>query len=200
MRANPACVVLLDEVEKAHPDVLNLLLQMLEEGELTDGTGQTVSFREAVVLMTSNLGSEALGGKACGFVQVDRQSAARETVTAAVKRALRPELLSRLDGVVHFRPLDGACLRAIALRELERLAEACREQGVELVWEDAVPQVLAAGCGDAALGARPLRQTVERTVEDPLATAILTGAAGPRVCLTVREGGVGLLWQQPALV
>ncbi|MBR5537632.1 MAG: ATP-dependent Clp protease ATP-binding subunit, partial [Clostridia bacterium] len=193
-------VVLLDEVEKAHPDVLNLLLQILEEGELTDGTGQTVSFRETVVLMTSNLGSEALGGKACGFVQADRQTAAREAVTAAVKRALRPELLSRLDGVVHFRPLDGTCLGAIARRELERLAEVCRERGVELVWEEAVPQVLAAGCGDPALGARPLRQAMERAVEDPLAAAILTGTAGTRVCLTVREGAVGLSWQQPTLV
>ena len=200
VRANPACVVLLDEVEKAHPDVLNLLLQILEEGELTDGTGQTVSFREAVVLMTSNLGSEALGGKPCGFVQTDRQGAARETVTAAVKRALRPELLSRLDGVVHFRPLDGDCLCAIVRRELERLAETCREQGVELVWDDAVTGLLAAGCDDPVLGARPLRQAVERRVEDPLAVALLTGVAGPRVRLAVQDGGICLLWQQPAVV
>jgi len=200
VKANPACVVLLDEVEKAHPDVLNLLLQILEEGELTDGTGQTVNFRETVVLMTSNLGSGALGDKACGFVRADRQAAAKEAVLAAVKRALRPELLSRLDGVVQFRPLEAASLRAITLRELQALADKCREQGVELVWDDPAVDALTAGCGDPALGARPLRQFVERAVEDPLAAAILMGTAAPRAQLTVGEGGLRLLWQQPAAV
>ena len=200
VKAQPVCVVLLDEVEKAHPDVLNLLLQMLEEGELTDGAGQTVSFRETVVLMTSNLGSGSLGGKACGFVRADRQEAAREAVMVAVKRALRPELLSRLDGVVQFRPLDREHLRAIAVRELERLAEKCREQGVALTWEEDVPDALAAGCDDPILGARPLRQQVERQVEDPLAVALLTGTAAPSVRLALRDGAVCLLWQQPAVV
>jgi len=200
VKARPACVVLLDEVEKAHPDVLNLLLQILEEGELTDGTGQPVSFREAVVLMTSNLGSGIVGGKACGFVRADRQAAAREAVMAAVKRALRPELLSRLDGVVLFQPLEKESLSAIALGELEKLAEKCRGQGVALTWDEAAVEALVSDGLDPALGARPLRQRVERLVEDPLAAAILMGQTSGAVHLTFREGQVSLLWQEPAAV
>ena len=200
VKAHPACVVLLDEVEKAHPDVLNLLLQMLEEGELTDGTGQSVSFREAVVLMTSNLGSGSVGGKACGFVRADRQAAAEEAVMTAVKRALRPELLSRLDGVVLFRPLEEETLRHIALRELEKLAEKCRGQGICLVWEADAVEALVTGGLDPVLGARLLRQRVERLVEDPLAAAVLTGETSGQVCLTARTGQVELLWREPAAV
>ena len=200
VKARPACVVLLDEVEKAHPDVLNLLLQILEEGELTDGTGQPVSFREAVVLLTSNLGSGTVGGKACGFVRADRQAAAREAVMAAVKRALRPELLSRLDGVVLFQPLEKESLSAIALGELEKLAEKCRGQGVALTWDEAAVEALVSDGLDPALGARPLRQRVERLVEDPLAAAILMGQTSGAVHLTFREGQVSLLWQEPAAV
>ena len=200
VKARPASVVLLDEVEKAHPDVLNLLLQVLEEGQLTDGTGQPVSFRETVVILTSNLGSETLAGKPCGFVRAGQDSLARERVLAAVKKALRPELLSRLDGVVLFRPLEQDSLAAILERELEKLADKCRLQGLELVWDDHARQALLGQCRDGSLGARPLRQTVERLVEDPLAVAILTGGTSDRVTVTAADGVVKMLWQEPAAV
>ena len=167
VKAKPSSVVLLDEVEKAHPEVLNLLLQMLEEGQLTDGTGQPVSFRDTVVI-------------------------------AAVKQALRPELLARLDGVVLFQPLGREHLRDILRRELEELARMCQRQDVTLCWDERAEQALLAGCGDPALGARPLRQLVEKQAEDPLAAAILAGAGGKTARLTAENGAVRVLWEQPA--
>ena len=191
-------MVLLDEVEKAHPEVLNLLLQMLEEGQLTDGTGQPVSFRDTVVILTSNLGSDAVSAKSCGFVRQEGAALAKERVMAAVKQALRPELLARLDGVVLFQPLGREHLRDILRRELEELARMCRRQNVTLCWDERAEQALLVGCGDPALGARPLRQMVEKQAEDPLAAAILAGAAGKTARLTAENGAVMVLWEQPA--
>ena len=119
---------------------------------------------------------------------------------AAVKRSLRPELLSRLDGVVLFQPLEKESLSAIALGELEKLAEKCRGQGVALTWDEAAVEALVSDGLDPALGARPLRQRVERLVEDPLAAAILMGQTSGTAHLTLREGQVSLLWQEPAAV
>lgn len=200
VKARPASVVLLDEVEKAHPDVLNLLLQILEEGQLTDGTGQTVSFREAVVILTSNLGSDVPGGKPCGFVRQGQGQLQRERVLAAVKKALRPELLARLDGVVLFQPLEQRSMECILQRELEGLAEKCRGQGLELHWDRAVLQALLARCGEDRMGARALRQAVEKQVEDPLAAAVLAGVAGDRITVTADGGEIKVLWHAAAVV
>ena len=120
VKEKPSSVVLLDEIEKAHPDVLNLLLQMLEEGCLTDGTGAVVSFRDTVVILTSNLGSEAANKQPTGFLR--EQDGGRGRVMAAVKQAIRPELLGRLDGVVAFGPLESGPLREILRRRLTALA------------------------------------------------------------------------------
>ena len=202
VRARPASVVLLDEVEKAHPDVLNLLLQVLEEGQLTDGSGQSVSFRESVVILTSNLGSEQPGGKACGFLQQgqeEQEEQARERVLAAVKRTLRPELVARLDGVVVFRPLKQESMERLLERELQQLADKCLCQGLELSWSDSAKSLLLEGW-EAGQGARRLRQQVERLVEDPLAAAILTGTAAERVTVTADGGEIRLLWHSAAAV
>jgi len=187
-------------VEKAHPDVLNLLLQVLEEGQLTDGSGQTVSFRESVVILTSNLGSEQPGGKRCGFLQEGQEAAAREKVLSAVKRVLRPELLARLDGVVLFQPLGRESMERLLDRELEQLAEKCRRQGLELTWNAGARQALLAGWEQEQTGARRLRQQVERLVEDPLAAAVLTGTAGDRVTVTADGEEIRLLWHSGAVV
>ena len=200
VRARPASVVLLDEVEKAHPDVLNVLLQMLEEGQLTDGTGQTVSFRETVVILTSNLGSEITGGKPCGFVRPGQAQLDRERVLAAVKKALRPELLARLDGVMLFQPLGQDSMAGILCRELEVLSEKCRKQGLELRWDRGVLQAILAQNREAQMGARALRQMVERQVEDPLAAAILAGVAGKRITITADGGEIKVLWHAAAAV
>ena len=198
VKEQPSSVVLLDEIEKAHPDVLNLLLQVLEEGCLTDGTGAAVSFREAVVILTSNLGSEAADRRATGFLR--EQDGGRGRALAAVRQAIRPELLGRLDGVVAFGPLEGAALRAILRRELGALAENCQKQGVTFTWDEQAEEALLSGCKERALGARPLRQLVERQAEDPLAAAILLGAAGKTARLTAENGQTRVLWEQPAAV
>ena len=200
VRAEPSSVVLLDEVEKAHPDVLNLLLQVLEEGCLTDGAGESVNFRETVVILTSNLGSESLNARSPGFLRESGAREAKSRVTAAVKRAFRPELLARLDGVTVFRPLERENLRAILHTQLEQLAERCRGQGLELFWDRAAEEALLSGCSDPALGARPLRQIVEKQVEDPLAAAILAGKQGTGVHLLAEGGEIRVLWQETAAV
>ena len=200
VRAEPSSVVLLDEVEKAHPDVLNLLLQVLEEGCLTDGSGEQISFRETVVILTSNLGSESLSARAPGFVRSSREGEMQARVTAAVKRAFRPELLARLDGIAVFHPLETESLRAVLRKELEHLAARCRTQGLELVWDGGAEDVLLKSCGDPALGARPLRQAVESQVEDPLAAAILAGKAGQQARLLAEGGEIRVLWRAPAAV
>jgi len=200
VKARPCSVVLLDEVEKAHPDVLNLLLQILEEGQLTDGTGQTVSFRETVVILTSNLGSDLPEGKPCGFVRQGRGQLQKERVLAAVKKALRPELLARLDGVVLFQPLEQSCMEEILNRELEALAEKCRGQGLEMHWDRPVLQAILAQCREAQAGARALRQYVEKQVEDPLAAALLSGVEGRRITVTADGGEIKVLWHAPAAV
>ena len=121
-------------------------------------------------------------------------------VTAAVKQAFRPELLARLDGITLFHPLDGESLRAVLRQELERLAARCRAQGLELVWDSGAEDVLLKSCGDAALGARPLRQAVETQVEDPLAAALLAGKTGQQARLMAEGGEIRVLWQAPAAV
>ena len=198
VKEKPASVVLLDEIEKAHPDVLNLLLQVLEEGCLTDGTGASVSFRETVVILTSNLGSDALGRLSTGFLR--ETDGGRSRVLAAVRQTLRPELLGRLDGVVAFGPLESRSLRHILRRELEGLAENCRRQGVDFCWDDAAEEALLGQCRQQGLGARPLRQLVERHAEDPLAAAVLLGKVGKTARLTAENGQVRVLWEQPAAV
>ncbi len=194
IKSKPCAVVLLDEVEKAHPEVLDLLLQMLEEGCLTDGTGASVSFREAVIILTSNLGSGSQ--PQAGFLRQEGQAA----IPPEVRRALRPELLGRLDGVIPFAPLGREQLTRLAGRELEKLADKCREQGLTLTWEVGVEDALAAACRESALGARPLRRAVEQQAEDPLAAAILTGTAGERAHLRVENGEVELRWDAEVLL
>ncbi len=192
VKGRPNAVVLLDEVEKAHPQVLDVLLQMLEEGCLTDGTGDRVSFRETVILLTSNLGSESAGKHSAGFLRPEEGQA---VVPAAVKQALRPELLGRLDAVVPFAPLGREQLARLARRELQTLAQKCACRSLTLTWDDAMEAALADACRDPALGARPLRQAVEQQAEDPLAAAILTGTAGERAHLSVEDGQVAVVWE-----
>lgn len=184
VKEHPAAVVLLDEAEKAHPEVLDVLLQILEEGCLTDGTGERVSFRDALVILTTNLGSRELSARrAPGFVRPDRGEESRETVLRAVKSALRPELLGRLDGVILFHPLDEGARRAILRRELEALASRCRAQGTALRWTAAAEDRLLRDSGEEALGARTLRRAVEREGEEPLARYLLTHGEGGALCL-----------------
>jgi ATP-dependent Clp protease ATP-binding subunit ClpA len=194
VRRRPYAVLLLDEVEKAHPDVFNVLLQVLDDGRLTDSQGRTVDFRHTVVVMTSNLASRAILDSARS--QGD-DAALAEQVEQALASQFRPEFLNRIDEVIRFLPLGPEELERIVGLQLADLATLLREQGLELQVDAAVVGWLARQAYQPEYGARPLRRLLRRSIENPLATELLEerflGAASVRVSL--EEGGERLLFQ-----
>ncbi|HEY7984049.1 MAG TPA: ATP-dependent Clp protease ATP-binding subunit [Ktedonobacterales bacterium] len=202
VRRKPYCVVLFDEVEKAHPKVFDLLLQILEDGHLADAKGRLVDFRNTIVVMTSNAGAELLGqGGALGFAPAreDAASAAAEHQRGAelllgrLRELFKPEFLNRLDEVVTFHALTRAQVRAILDLMLAQTAARLSEQFIEIVVTDAAKDRLADRGYDAALGARPLRRVVQTLLEDPLAEALLRGAITPGERVRVETGADGAL-------
>jgi ATP-dependent Clp protease ATP-binding subunit ClpB len=171
VRRRPYSVVLLDEIEKAHPDVFNVLLQVLDDGRLTDGQGRTVSFRNAIVIMTSNVGSQ--------FVTELAKSGDYERMKTAVEEALRqtfrPEFLNRIDDVVVFRSLTMEQVAEIAELQLERVKQRLAERRVTLVIEPAALERIAIDGFDPVFGARPLKRVIQREVVDLVARALVAG-------------------------
>ncbi len=187
IRRHPRSVVLFDEVEKAHPDVLRLLLRLLEDGRLTDSEGRSADFRHAVILLTSNLGS-GQQGRAVGFgAQHLKQQQAEEEA----RRILQPELAARLDDLIVFSGLTAHDCADIAAQELQKLARRCEARGTRLCWSQDAEQQL--GIVDAKRGARAVRDEVARCVTDPLAGLLLTGHAGQCVEIQIQEQAVHLL-------
>ncbi|WMY78468.1 ATP-dependent Clp protease ATP-binding subunit [Citricoccus sp. I39-566] len=183
VRRRPYSVVLLDEIEKAHPDVFNLLLQVLDDGRLTDGQGRTVDFRNTVLIMTSNLGSEFLssGGTPLGFVSGDAASAEREVrqkVMGRVKEFMRPEFLNRIDDTVLFSPLAPAELRQIVGLQLADSEQRLAAQGIALEVDSAARDWIADAGHEPAYGARPLRRVIQRELDDAVADLLVTEAVG----------------------
>ena len=177
VRRNPYSVILFDEVEKAHPDIFNTLLQVLEEGRITDAKGRTVDFKNTIVVMTSNLGSDRFGKAALGFAKVTDgvQRHDRETRESA-KKFFKPELLNRLDELVVFAALQPAEIRTITSKFLEVLSKRLfSASSISLFVAPAALEFLATEGFDEMYGARPLRRTVQRLVEDPLSELLLTG-------------------------
>ncbi|MEB3235564.1 MAG: AAA family ATPase [Cyanobacteriota bacterium] len=169
VRRRPYAVLLLDEVEKAHPEVFNLLLQVLDDGRLTDSQGRTVDFRNTVVIMTSNLASAAI----LDHTRSSDEAALTAAVEAALARQFRPEFLNRIDEVIRFKPLSPGDLQRIVRLQLAELAALLSEQQLQLQVDDAVVQVLAEQGYEPEYGARPLRRVLRRALENPLATALL---------------------------
>ena len=197
VRRRPACVVLLDEIEKAHRDVWMLLLQVLDEGRLTDASGRAVDFTQSIVILTSNLGAEAFSGSGTpvGFGRVAAEPSANRAQEIA-RRQIPAELWNRIDERFLFPPLGEAELRAIARHHLDRLArrlEAERRIFVEF-GEGVVEHVLAGAERDPRLGARPVRRAIERLVEAPLAEAILRGELPAEVPIAARVHGERLVF------
>ncbi len=186
IRRRPYQVVLLDEVEKAHPDVLNVLLQALDDGRLTDGQGRTADFRHAILVMTSNLGADALSA----LGEDEQIDAARSEVMDAVRRAFRPEFLNRLDDILIFRRLGRDQMASIVDIQLARVGERLAERGLTLEADAPARQRLAELGWDPAFGARPLKRAVQNLVEDPIAERLLEGEiVGPmHFALSVRDG------------
>ena len=185
VRRKPYSVVLLDEVEKAHPDVFNVLLQVLDDGRLTDGQGRTVDFRNTVIVMTSNLGShhiQAMVGKP--------YDAIKEVVWDELKTHFRPEFLNRIDEVVVFHALQSAHIEKIAGVQIQRLAKRMAQQEMVLEVSDAALAELARTGFDPVFGARPLKRSIQQLLENPIAKLILQGKFGPRDVVPVdyRDG------------
>jgi ATP-dependent Clp protease ATP-binding subunit ClpB len=185
VRRRPYCVVLLDEVEKAHPEVFDVLLQVLDDGRLTDGQGRTVDFRNTILVLTSNLGSQFIADPAFGD-----EAAKREAVLNAVRAAFKPEFLNRLDDVIVFDALSTGELTKIVDIQVERLAARLAGRRLVLTVTPAAREWLALTGFDPVYGARPLRRLVQSAVGDQLARALLSGEIldGDGVVVDVDEG------------
>jgi len=176
VRRRPFSVVLFDEIEKAHPDVFNTLLQILEDGRLTDAQGHTVDFKNTVIIMTSNLGTHSLRKASLGFAPTDdavTYERMREKVLAELKHSFRPEFLNRIDEVIVFRELSRANVKDIVDLMIRRVRDQLESQDVAIELTDAAKDLLAEQGYDPTLGARPLRRAIQRLVEDPVSEKIL---------------------------
>ncbi len=202
VRRRPYSVVLLDEIEKAHPEVFNVLLQILDDGRLTDAQGRTVDFKNTVLIMTSNVGAPqierdapVLGFRATTDERVEQQRAyerMRDLVMEELKRTFRPEFLNRIDEIIVFRPLTKEQMHSIVRILLERVRRELRGQGMEIEFTDALRELLVQEGFDPQYGARPLRRAIQRLVEDPLSDELLRGRfrQGDHVVADVRDGKV----------
>ena len=180
VRRKPYCILLLDEVEKAHPDVFNILLQILEDGRLTDGQGRIVDFKNCVVVMTSNAGAHTIGRqRAVGFGSAfdDERSyeAMKESIMGEVKKIFRPEFINRVDEIIVFHSLEQEHIDKIAMLMMENVARRLKERGIEIEITPEAAQTVARAGYDLQYGARPLRRAIQRLVEDALSEEILAG-------------------------
>mgnify|MGYP000184655084 FL=1 len=192
IRRKPYSVVLFDEIEKAHPDVLNILLQILDDGEVTDAHGRKVNFENTVIVMTSNAGS----GKAAGAVGFGRSAddQDKERVMKALQEFLRPEFINRVDEIVYFHQLTEENFRGIAGIMLEELKAALEEKGYHFTYDDALVDYLVKKSYSAAYGARNLRRCIQKDVEDPMAARIIESYETPitQIKATAEDGAVKL--------
>ena len=200
VRRRPYSLILLDEVEKAHGDVFNILLQVLDDGRLTDGQGRTVDFRNTVIVMTSNLGSQMIqemsdsdaGSTAEAYTQM------KAAVMAVVQGHFRPEFINRLDDIVVFHPLDKAQIKHIAGIQLRGLEKRLAERNLRIEVQDAALQLLGNTGFDPVYGARPLKRAIQQMLENPLAQKILAGEFAPGDTIVVgAEGGKLVFTRNP---
>jgi len=191
VRRRPYSVVLFDEIEKAHSEVFNVLLQLLDDGRLTDGHGRTVDFRNTVVIMTSNLGNE-LWMKNLSGDRVSGDTATRDTLTRLLQAHFRPEFLNRIDEIVIFHPLSRQHLAEIVNIQLRHVAGRLAERGYTLEVSQAAREYIAEAGYDPDFGARPLKRAIQRELEDPLALKILSGEFHEGDIVRVERGAEGL--------
>ncbi|MBC8118250.1 MAG: AAA family ATPase, partial [Burkholderiaceae bacterium] len=180
VRRKPYAVILFDEVEKAHPDVFNVLLQVLDDGRMTDGQGRTVDFKNTVIVMTSNLGShdiQRMAGQSSALI--------RQAVMAEVRKHFRPEFVNRIDEIVVFDALDAKQIQAIARIQMSRLEQRLAAQSMKLVVSDAALAELAKVGFDPLYGARPLKRAIQQEIENPVAKLVLEGRFGPKDVIPV---------------
>jgi ATP-dependent Clp protease ATP-binding subunit ClpC len=179
VRRKPYCVLLLDEIEKAHPDVFNILLQILEDGRLTDSQGRTVDFRHAIVIMTSNIGAQEIARNTpLGFAVSDDETGItyddmKNRIMGELKKVFRPEFLNRIDDVIVFHKLQKEEIKTIVELLLRRIRESLAERDLQLDLTEEAKDLLVEKGWDPSMGARPLRRAIQRYIEDPLADFVL---------------------------
>ncbi|MBR2461420.1 MAG: ATP-dependent Clp protease ATP-binding subunit [Clostridia bacterium] len=202
IRRNPYSVVLFDEIEKAHPDVFNLMLQVLDDGMLTDSQGRRVDFKNAVIIMTSNLGASELTkrksslGFSAASVESDDREAMKERVMSHLKNAFRPEFINRVDEIIVFDRLSDDEIRIIARKMLAKVAERIGELGVKVNFDESAVSYLAKEGTDPAYGARPLKRVITRRVEDSFASGMLDGTFVKGDTVNVSADENGLSWKR----
>src|SRR4029077_15169307 len=186
VRRRPYSVILLDEMEKAHPDVFNVLLQVLDDGRLTDGQGRTVDFRNTVIIMTSNLGSQVIQE----YSGEKNYAKMKSAVMEIVQQSFRPEFINRIDDIVVFHPLGTQQIRAIVDIQLVYLRKRLQERSMDLTLDDAARDLLGQAGFDPVYGARPLKRAIQQQIENPLAQKILQGefVPGDRIRISARDG------------
>jgi ATP-dependent Clp protease ATP-binding subunit ClpB len=194
VRRRPYAVVLFDEVEKAHPEVLNVLLQLLDDGRLTDGKGRTVDFKNTVVIMTSNLGSQYIAASAEGGEAGDVSEGTRREVMAALRDHFRPEFLNRIDDIIFFHSLSREHLKEIIDIQITGLVRRLEERKMHVVLTDAAKDALVEEGYDVTYGARPLKRTIQRRILDPLALRVLEGDFGEGDTIEVDATGGGFIF------
>jgi ATP-dependent Clp protease ATP-binding subunit ClpC len=199
VKRNPYSVILLDEIEKAHPDLFNILLQVFEDGHLTDGLGNRVNFKNAIVIMTSNIGARFIQKKASmGFQSPDArevQKSVTEMVLGEVKRTFNPEFINRVDEIIVFEPLSDDDLRKITRLLVGNLNQHMADRAMRVeVLPEAVDWIIEATCRDRTYGARPLRRAIQRYIEDPLSEELIRGGLRPGVIEIYVENGT-LAWR-----
>jgi ATP-dependent Clp protease ATP-binding subunit ClpC len=197
VRRRPFRVLLFDEIEKAHPDVFNILLQILEDGRLTDGHGRTVDFRNTVIIMTSNLGTEEFQRQAIGFALQEKQEQGeynrmKGSVDAALKRTFRPEFLNRIDDIIIFHPLTEEQLKKIVDLLIAEVQKRISDRNIMLELDDKAKSWILKEGFEPAFGARPLRRAIQRFVENPISNKVLSGEFkdGDRIFITAGDTGL----------
>ena len=196
VRRRPYSVILFDEVEKAHPDVYNVLLQVLDDGRLTDGQGRTVDFKNTVIILTSNIGSQHIAAiDERNFPEEDKKELIQRAVMEDVRKAFRPEFLNRLDEVVVFHRLEREHMHNIIDIQLKRFAQRLGKRDIAVELTPAAKDYIAEVGWDPQYGARPLKRAIQRYLEDPLAKHVIAGEYPPGTHLKVDRGGEGLVFQ-----
>jgi len=199
IRRRPYSVILLDEIEKAHPDVFNILLQVLEDGRLTDSFGRKVDFRNTILIMTSNVGAQVIRKQGSLGFRTQTEEAGYEDMKNKlldeVKTTFKPEFLNRVDGIVVFRPLAKEDLEKIVEIEISYVAQRLKEQNITLELDKDAKELLIEKGFDPVFGARPLKRTIQRFLEDPLAEAIISGSVKENSHLVVKRKNDVLIFE-----
>ena len=200
VRRRPYSVVLFDEIEKAHPDVFNMMLQVLDDGRLTDSLGHVVDFKNTILIMTSNLGTSLIGKRTSpGFLQESDEASyekMKDRVMEEMKRAFRPEFLNRIDDIIVFHALALDHIKQIIRLMISRINKQLAEKGIELILTPAAEAMLLEKGYDPVYGARQLRRTIQKHIEDPLAEAIVRGQVAESARIEVDVEGAGFTFHE----